>query len=451
MQKRYKGLEAKHWHRFNDNRVECDLCPRHCRTKDGRMGFCGVRGNEGNTLHTYNYGLSLPATEETIQTEGVFHYRPGARILSMGNVGCMMSCSFCQNWQTSQTKHLDHSRLVKYTSEDLIEICLENNIEIISWTYDDPVVWHEFVVDTSRLAHQYGIKTLYKSALYIEERPCAELIDCIDIFSISLKSLDDSFYRKHAKAKLQPVLDRIKQVAASGRHLEISQLVIPELNDRSEDIAATVDWIKNNLGIEIPLHFVGFHPAYRYTQVERTAHATLKSARDYALSQGLKYVYLGNTKESESNETLCEQCGAMLIERSGATVHVKNIHENGTCLSCATPSTIVEALHTLQKKEVVKESFGASQTLTFSWTPQVKSIHLERVFCESDTDILYIREAGTDSIRIQSVGKGLDRVSINQSHFNEREIEISWYSENRYRCIPILDRAHFPIVEVVEN
>ena len=186
------------------------------------MGYCGVRGAVNGALHTFNYGLSLTPTEEFIETEAVVHFSPGARILSLGNIGCMMSCVFCQNWETSQIKHLDEAHIRRYSPQDLVDICLENEISIISWTYNDPVVWHEFVLETSALARKNGLLVLYKSALFIEEAPVNELIDCVDIFSLSLKSLSDSFYRKSTGARLAPVLSRIEQVARSERHLEIS-------------------------------------------------------------------------------------------------------------------------------------------------------------------------------------------------------------------------------------
>ena len=205
----YASRPALHWRSIAQGQVECGLCPRHCHLQDGQMGFCGVRGAVDGKLHTFNYGLALAATEEFIETEAVVHFSPGARILSLGNIGCMMSCVFCQNWQTSQIKHLDAEQIRRYTPQALVQTCLENGIHMLSWTYNDPVVWHEFVVETSRLAQQHGLKNIYKSAFYIEEDPVDELIDCIDIFSLSLKSMREAFYRDATQAELAPVLSRI--------------------------------------------------------------------------------------------------------------------------------------------------------------------------------------------------------------------------------------------------
>ena len=242
--------------------------------------FCKVRGTVNGELHTFNFGKSVQATEEVIETEAVNHFMPAARILSLGNIGCMMSCDFCQNWQTSQVGHLDPSVVQHFTPEEVVQTAIDAKIGVISWTYNDPVVWHEFVVATSKLAQAAGIKTLYKSAFYIEEEPVKELIEVIDIFSISLKSLDEKFYKKLTRARLQPVLDRVEQGYKSGRHLELSQLVIPGLNDQGEDVKRTVDWVKETLGPEVPLHFVAFHPAYKYTKVDGTPVSTLGRGRE---------------------------------------------------------------------------------------------------------------------------------------------------------------------------
>jgi pyruvate formate lyase activating enzyme len=158
---RENSRTASHWsYDAAQGRVQCGLCPRHCRLKDTQLGFCLVRGNRGNELHTFNYGRSVQATAECIETEAINHWSPGARILSMGNIGCMMSCTYCQNWQTSQVKHLDHRNVKIYTPQEVVELARANDIGIISWTYNDPVVWQEFVVDTSRLAKEHGIETI---------------------------------------------------------------------------------------------------------------------------------------------------------------------------------------------------------------------------------------------------------------------------------------------------
>jgi len=184
---------------FVDGTVRCHLSPRHCTIKPGQAGFCGVRQNVNGRLVTLNYGRATHVTQESIETEAVFHYAPGAPILSLGNVGCMMNCDYCHNWKTSQARLIDSGDVHQYTPERVVEIALERGIPVISWTYNDPVVWHEFVMDTSRLARRHGIRTLFKSAFFISPEGAKELCDVIDIFSVSIKSMDDKWYRKITK------------------------------------------------------------------------------------------------------------------------------------------------------------------------------------------------------------------------------------------------------------
>jgi len=433
------------------------LCPRHCRPKNDRMGFCGVRGTVNGEIQTFNYGQSLAATEELIETEAVNHFSPGARILSMGNVGCMMACSFCQNWETSQTQHLDYQMVRHYSPEQVVEMCLENHIPIISWTYNDPVVWHEFVMETSKLAQKNGIKTLYKSAFYIEEEPVNELIDCIDIFSLSLKSLNDNFYRKHTKARLQPVLDRIKQVADAGVYLELSQLVIPELNDSNEDVEKTIDWVIKHIGADVPMHFVAFHPAYQYTHVERTDLATLKRARDLALKKGMKYVYLGNTHEAGLNDTQCQQCGTTLVKRYGLQATLENLDEKSCCTQCGSQSPIIEPFLGITRQQAGHKSLLKSslkKQLKIYWNDEAQSAHILQLGGSGDDvekkenkkDTLKIESMGIDNVITKTLTAGLDRFIVSRQSPQEKGIVISWDSDFAYQNLDVLDRAHYPTV-----
>ncbi len=446
MKQRLSGSRlARYWTPFNSERVECTLCPRHCRPKNNRDGYCGVRGAVDGALHSFNYGKSLAATEEVIETEAINHYSPGARILSMGNIGCMMSCSFCQNWETSQIKHLDQQLVRDYSPQQVVDICLENRIEIISWTYNDPVVWHEFVVDTSRLAQENGLKTLYKSAFYIEEEPVNELIDCIDIFSLSLKSMNPVFYQKITKARLAPVLERIKQVHQSRRHLEISQLVIPELNDADEDIKATAEWVVKNIGSEVPLHFVAFHPAYKYTHVERTSIDTLLRARKVAKQMGIRYVYLGNTYRMDLNDTLCQSCGATLVRRYGLAAETVGLNEASRCTGCGEMSPITNPWGGRQGSTILGGHKDLQRSIRFLWNAEVQSAHVMRTDGNAGDDKLRIRRIGSHSVTEREMQHGLDRFIVSRQGSEDKGIVISWDSDKQYQFFPVLDRAHFPV------
>lgn len=444
-----RGTHAQHWIPFKENRAECRLCPRHCRPKDDRMGFCGVRGTINGEIKTFNFGQALAATEEIIETEAVNHFSPGARILSMGNVGCMMACSFCQNWETSQIQHLDYQMVRQYTPEQVVNMCLKNNIPIISWTYNDPVVWHEFVVETSTLAQENGIKTLYKSAFYIEEEPVKELIECIDIFSLSLKSLNDEFYRKQTKARLKPVLERIKQISASGKYLELSQLVIPELNDSDEDVEQTINWVLENIGADVPLHFVAFHPAYQYTHVERTNVATLKRARNLARQKGMKYVYLGNTYEPDLNDTLCQNCKTILIKRYGLHSSIKNLDEKSCCTQCGAQSPIINPLDgmtDISNTSTLTDNNTLKKQLEIHWNDEAQSAHILQLKGEGKNDVLSIRSLGSNKHVTKKLSAGLDRFIVSRQSSEEIGIIISWNSDCEYQNLEVLDRAHYPTI-----
>lgn len=435
---------ANYWHKDGE-KITCDLCPRHCSLKEGQKGFCQVRGNVKNEMHTFNYGVSVQGTIENIETEAVNHFRPGARILSMGNIGCMMACSYCQNWQTSQVKFLNDKNTFFYTPEQVVELAIKNNIEIISWTYNDPVVWQEFVVDTSRLAQKKGIKTLYKSALYIEEAPLAELIEVIDIFSVSLKGMDPKMYIKFTKGRLEPVLERIKQINKTDRHLEISQLIVTDMNDNVEDASRTAKWIIDNLGPNIPLHLVAYHPAFRYTK-KRTSIETLLALRNVVVEHGIEYCYLGNIYADDVSNTKCKSCNETLVKRFGLSIEVNNINENGCCQNCNTQSPIKEPL--LGESEKFKPTqFCKKQSHSHNWETSINSLHII-IGSDNKETIVKINRMPSKKIEYIKITDGLERIIISKADSNEKYIKIEVDTNNKIDYLPVLDRAHFPVKEL---
>ena len=442
-----KGRIAQHWHALGEQgKVVCDLCPRHCSLKPEQLGFCRVRGNEAGQLLTYNYGKSVDATIETIETEAIYHYMPGAKIVSMGNVGCMMGCSFCQNWQTSQMKHLNVKNVKDYTPEEVVQLAIDHEIPIISWTYNDPVVWHEFVLETSRLAKEKGIKTLYKSALYIEEKPLAELIEVIDIFSISLKTMSDEVYRKVTKGRLEPVLRGIKQIYDSDKHLEISQLVVTGLNDDGEDARKTAKWIVDTLDASVPLHFVGYHPAFRYHK-ERTPLSVLLESRRIAKEAGIRYCYLGNVYEEAVSNTTCSNCGTTLIERFGLTVNDAGIDEDCTCKSCSS-QTVIKGKN--KTAIATAPEFHSKNSQTFSWHKEAQSLHIAYDQLKEATLIKVVRFPG-EEVHYFRLSDGLERVILSKENDLETHIEVSSNNDRAPHLLPVLDRAHFPVISLSKN
>jgi pyruvate formate lyase activating enzyme len=438
---------ASHWISLNtDRKVQCRLCPRGCVTAPGQDGFCGVRGNIEGEFHAYSYGKSIAPAIESIESEAVFHYNPGAKILSMGNVGCMMSCSFCQNWETSQVQHLDASNVSTFTPEDIVALAKRNNIDIISWTYNDPVVWHEFVVETSRLAQSEGLKTLYKTALYINHKPLEELLDCIDIFSVSFKSMSDAFYRKVTKGSLGPVLEAIETIHATDRHLEISQLLVTEMNDKLDDVERTVRWVVDRLGTKVPLHFVRFHPAYKYLDVERTPVAALTDAKDMALRYGIEHCYIGNLFDNEVSNTYCKSCNALLVKRLGLSVSVESLDAAGRCTHCTTLSSITNPCW---NRDNVGQEFSTIEgkfSKQMDWTSEISNAHVILPPGHSGETSLRVVRQPSGSVSHHSVGGGLDRFIISKEEIDEVSINVQWDVDSGLFILPVLDRAHYPVM-----
>lgn len=443
-------LLASHWVP-NDNGstgVTCKLSPRNCVIADGKMGHCGVRGNVGGKLYTYNYGKSVEATMEFIETEAVYHYRPGAKILSLGNIGCMMSCDFCQNWRTSQVRHLDDRVVKYYTPEEIVEACKITGVNVISWTYNDPVVWQEFVVATSRLAQAEGIVTLFKPAFYIEPAAVDELIECIDIFSISLKSMDDRFYRKFTGGtRLQPVLDMIERVHGSDRHLEVSQLIITDRNDAAADIQKTNDWVIEHLGDRVPLHYVAFHPAYLYIDTTRTCLETLVMARDMARQAGVKYCYIGNQFVAGVADTRCPECSHLQVKRFGLRAVTVGIGRDGRCAGCGAMSDIHDP-H--DPAEISLDALVHSTDVVvklFDWNSEAQSAHIEVRREQGDRracPILVERVGAPEPPDNYVLGGVLKRVIVSKRNDGETGIRVTAPPGSEIVIYPVLDRAHFP-------
>jgi pyruvate formate lyase activating enzyme len=402
-----------------------------------------VRKRTGNELYALNYGYCICPVIETIETEAVFHFQPGARILSMGNIGCNMKCSFCQNWETSQIKHLDDKQVRYMSPQETVDLAIANDIRIISWTYNDPVVWHEYVVETSQLARKNGILTLYKSALNMEPEPIAELIECIDIFSISLKALDEEIYRKVMKGSLTAVLNGIKQIYRSGKHLEISQLVVTKLNDSAEHAARTAEWILEHLDGNVPLHFVCYHPAYKYHE-ERTPAAVVEMMCNTAIEKGIRNCYTGNTVDSNLSNTWCEKCRNLLVMRSGLNVSAPGMDAGGHCLVCHHKSPVHMGINYGQNGYNAGE-FAALKEMEKEWGKH-NSFHL--VILDNYTHDIDIRlqrlpSGETENHRMRN---GLGRLLITRKDTDEQSITLSLSSVIQAELIPLLDRAHFPTI-----
>ncbi|NBV50258.1 AmmeMemoRadiSam system radical SAM enzyme [bacterium] len=439
-----KSHPARLYSRLENEEVVCHLSPRQCRLKPGQAGFCRVRQNENGKLVTLNYGVSVQLTQEMIETEAVVHHSPGQPILSLGNIGCMLNCDFCHNWQTSQMRYVKKKDFYHYTPEQVVQTALNKGIGILSWTYNDPVVWHEFVCDTARLGRQQGLLNLYKSAFYIGPEAIDELHEVIDIFSLSLKSMDPDFYRRVAKGRLEPVLEGIKQVYAYGtHHLEISNLVVTGMNDSLKEVEKVVNWMLKELDDEVPLHLVRFHPDYKYTHVERTNIEFLKKARLRALEMGIKHCYLGNVyEEHEGLNTSCRHCGNLLVQRFGLQTKVLGINSDQLCSRCGKPTPITFAP---LKKGITNDPGleNREKQSSFSWHQDINACHVvienkslesQKVICRQDAEKVIPLEPGEQW-----------RFICSRQSQTETGVEL-WHSPDvQVHFAEVLDRAHYPV------
>jgi len=326
---------AKWWHKNNNNKIVCTLCPRYCELSEGQKGFCYVRENIDGVLYSTGYGKPTGFAVDPIEKKPLFHFYPGSKILSFGTAGCNLGCKFCQNWHTSKAK-IDETYSVNATARDVIEIAKKYNSKSIAFTYNDPTIFGEFVIDVSKLARKEGIKTVMVTAGYICKEARKEIYEYIDAANVDLKAFTDEFYHKYTYSHLSDILDTLLWLKnETSVWIELTTLLIKGLNDSNEEIAKMCDWIIENLGDSVPHHFTAFHPAFKMAYIEKTSPEILFSARNLALKKGIKYVYCGNISDEESSITYCPGCGKSLIRRGWHSVFSNNIIE-GKCKYCDT-------------------------------------------------------------------------------------------------------------------
>ena len=326
------AMEALFFIGNSDGSVTCHLCPHNCRIKSGMAGICRVRLNNNGVLVASNYGFLSSIYPDPLEKKPLYHFYPGKTILSVGSVGCNMRCNCCQNWQISQSSINDISGTY-YTPLKIAEMALNIDGNIgIAYTYNEPTIGFEFMLDTAKIIRRAGMKNVIVSNGYINAEPLGILLDYADAFNIDLKAFSDSFYRKVTGARLEPVLETLKQVRRSGRHLEITNLVIPGQNDDPEEFGRMISWISKELGSETVLHLSRYHPAYKMN-IGATPADSLEALYEIAIKE-LCYVYVGNINLEGCQDTKCRKCGMTLIKRSGYHTEVINLSQNGSCAAC---------------------------------------------------------------------------------------------------------------------
>ncbi len=325
---------TKYWHELSDGRIQCDVCPRACKLHDQQRGLCFVRARLGNEIILTTYGRSSGYCIDPIEKKPLNHFLPGTPVLSFGTAGCNLACKFCQNWDISKSREID--TLSKEAFPKTIAVAAKKlGCPSIAFTYNDPVPFMEYAIDTAKECHALGIKTVAVSAGYMCAEPRKEFYKYIDAANIDLKAFTERFYDKLTGSHLQDILDTLVYLKhETDVWFEITTLLIPDENDSSEEIDQMSKWILQNLGPDVPLHFTAFHPDWRMLDKNPTPLTTLTRARNIARTNGLHYVYTGNVHDAGGSSTYCIQCGRCLIKRDWHSILEYNLSDHGLCINC---------------------------------------------------------------------------------------------------------------------
>ncbi len=319
------------------NQVECQLCPKYCRIDPGRTGDCGIRVNLDGKLVATTWGHPCALHLDPIEKKPLFHFLPGTQILSLATVGCNLHCHNCQNWSISQAVP-EETSAYDLPPPDLVALASREGCPSVAYTYTEPLVYFEYTRDTCSAAHDAGLRNVLVTAGYANEEPLRELLPLVDAANVDLKAFDNDFYEKYCEGTLRPVLRCLELCMEYGVHLEVTNLLIPTLNDSPEQVGKLVDWMIGALGPDVPLHFSRFYPRYKMKNLPPTSAETLERSRDLALSRGLRYVYVGNLRSRDGESTFCpnQSCpgrGRALVKRSGYRI-LENRLKYGRCPDC---------------------------------------------------------------------------------------------------------------------
>ncbi len=320
------------WEKTKDEAVRCLLCPHNCSIRPGGRGICGVRENSGGELILITSGIISGMALDPVEKKPLYHFHPGSAILSVGSYGCNLKCDFCQNFHISQNISTDRS--LRFEPGELVRQATMTRGNLgIAYTYNEPVIWFEYIMECAELAASNNLHNVLISNGYINSGPLNELIRVIDAFNIDLKAFSNDFYRRYTGSSLQPVLESIKSVASSGRHLEITTLILPGLNDSPDEMKREAEWIAENAGQEVPLHLSRYFPMYR-RNTPATPPETISRLRDIA-SEFLHYVYTGNMSGDDTgSDTRCPSCNSVVIRRSGYSIQLTGLTDDGSCIKC---------------------------------------------------------------------------------------------------------------------
>jgi pyruvate formate lyase activating enzyme len=325
---------ARWWHRLDDGRIQCDLCPRDCKLHEGQRGACFVRARHGDAMVLTTYGRSSGFCIDPIEKKPLNHFYPGSSVFSFGTAGCNLACKFCQNWDISKSRDMD--RLMDRASPaQIAHAASDAGSKSVAFTYNDPVIFAEYAMDVADACHEIGIQTVAVTAGYISPAARREFYAKMDAANVDLKAFTESFYRKLTGSTLAPVLDTLAYLKHETQvWFEITTLLIPGQNDSVEEITAMSKWIAKELGGDVPLHFTAFHPDFKMDSLPPTPASTLTRARRIAQDEGIRYVYTGNVHDREGGTTSCAGCGASLIRRDWHRILEYRLTPEGNCPDC---------------------------------------------------------------------------------------------------------------------
>lgn len=339
-------VPTKHWHALEDGRVQCDVCPRLCKLHEGQRGLCFVRAREDNKIVLTTYGRSSGFCIDPVEKKPLNHFLAGTPVLSFGTAGCNLSCKFCQNWDISKSREID--TLADRASPELIARAAQRlGCRSVAYTYNDPVIFMEYAIDTADACRELGVKSIAVTAGYMSDEARRDFYQHMDAANVDLKAFSEQFYYKITGGHLQPVLDTLKFLKhETSVWIEITTLLIPGANDSEDELRAMSEWVMENLGPDVPWHFTAFHPDYKMLDTPPTPARTLRRARAIAMQAGVRYAYTGNVYDEDSQSTYCHHCGSKLIGREGYVLTAWRLTHDSRCSVCGTPCAgVFEASH----------------------------------------------------------------------------------------------------------
>ncbi len=326
--------EARYWEPAPDGRVLCTLCPRECKIGEGQNGFCFIRRNRGGRLDTAGWGRTTGFAVDPIEKKPLNHFHPGSTVLSFGTAGCNLGCRFCQNWDISKARTVDEASEDDWTPRRVVDLAAQMGTPGIAFTYNDPIIWAEYAIDVAKEARARGLFTVFVTNGYVSKGAREDVFRHADAANVDLKAFTEEFYAKQTLSHLAPVLETLEWLAReTGVWVEVTNLVIPGLNDSEDETKRLSEWIVGHMGEDVPLHFSAFHPAYKMLDRPPTPARTLERARAIARGVGLHHVYTGNVHDREGHTTFCPSCGERVIERDWFAIRAVRLR-GSACARC---------------------------------------------------------------------------------------------------------------------